>query len=274
MTTHERVERSTDTRRFGFRKVVVGIDGSPESHEAARQALRLAGDDVVADLVTAYVTVTPLVGMTGAEAPVYLDEDRLRELAERTVGGAVAAVGEHARGYARAGVAWDVLIDAADGAPGGLVAVASHGTGRFAGILVGSVATEVIHKSLASVLVARDSGPAFPERIVVGVDGSESSRAAFAVAAGLAARHGATLLPVVAHGGKHVDTAQAAAIVGRRYDDYEDAPAHALVAAAAGCDLLVVGSRGLHGIRALGSVSERVAHAAPCSVLIVRNAGV
>jgi nucleotide-binding universal stress UspA family protein len=35
-------------------------------------------------------------------------------------------------------------------------------------------------------------------------------------------------------------------------------------------DLLVVGSRGLHGIRALGSVSERVAHKAPCSVLVVR----
>ena len=35
-------------------------------------------------------------------------------------------------------------------------------------------------------------------------------------------------------------------------------------------DLLVVGSRGLHGVRALGSVSERVAHRAPCSVLVVR----
>jgi nucleotide-binding universal stress UspA family protein len=78
----------------------------------------------------------------------------------------------------------------------------------------------------------------------------------------------------VAHGGKHVDTAQAAAIVGDRYDDFADAPAHALLTAATGCDLLVVGSRGLHGIRALGSVSERVAHEAPCSVLVVRNAGV
>jgi nucleotide-binding universal stress UspA family protein len=35
-------------------------------------------------------------------------------------------------------------------------------------------------------------------------------------------------------------------------------------------DLLVVGSRGLHGLRALGSVSERVAHHAQCSVLVVR----
>jgi nucleotide-binding universal stress UspA family protein len=36
-------------------------------------------------------------------------------------------------------------------------------------------------------------------------------------------------------------------------------------------DLLVVGSRGLHGPRALGSVSERVGHRALCSVLVVRE---
>jgi nucleotide-binding universal stress UspA family protein len=43
-----------------------------------------------------------------------------------------------------------------------------------------------------------------------------------------------------------------------------------LVEAAMDADLLVVGSRGLHGIKALGSVSERVAHEAKCSVLVVR----
>ncbi len=36
-------------------------------------------------------------------------------------------------------------------------------------------------------------------------------------------------------------------------------------------DLVVVGSRGLRGIRALGSVSERVAHEALCPVLVVRG---
>ena len=35
--------------------------------------------------------------------------------------------------------------------------------------------------------------------------------------------------------------------------------------------LLIVGSRRLHGLSALGSVSERLAHVAPCSVLIVRG---
>ena len=35
--------------------------------------------------------------------------------------------------------------------------------------------------------------------------------------------------------------------------------------------LVVVGSRGLGGARSLGSVSERVAHCVPSSVLIVRS---
>ena len=37
-----------------------------------------------------------------------------------------------------------------------------------------------------------------------------------------------------------------------------------------GGDLIVVGSRGLHGLRALGSVSERVAHGADATVLVAR----
>jgi nucleotide-binding universal stress UspA family protein len=50
----------------------------------------------------------------------------------------------------------------------------------------------------------------------------------------------------------------------------DDDPVHALVAASAESDLIVVGSRGLHGVKALGSVSERVAHQATCSTLIFR----
>jgi nucleotide-binding universal stress UspA family protein len=48
-------------------------------------------------------------------------------------------------------------------------------------------------------------------------------------------------------------------------------PVDALVAASAEADLLVIGSRGLHGLASLGSVSERVAHRAHCSVLVVRG---
>jgi nucleotide-binding universal stress UspA family protein len=51
--------------------------------------------------------------------------------------------------------------------------------------------------------------------------------------------------------------------------------AHAAVAAlrdaSREADLLVVGTRGLRGLAAVGSVSERVGHHAPCSVLVVKS---
>jgi nucleotide-binding universal stress UspA family protein len=59
-------------------------------------------------------------------------------------------------------------------------------------------------------------------------------------------------------------------ILGDYREDSPDAPVRALVAAAADADLVIVGSRGLHGVRSLGSVSERVAHEASCSVLVAR----
>lgn len=50
-------------------------------------------------------------------------------------------------------------------------------------------------------------------------------------------------------------------------------PVDALVSASESADLVVVGSRGLHGLQALGSVSERIAHRAHSSVLVVRDCG-
>ena len=78
--------------------------------------------------------------------------------------------------------------------------------------------------------------------------------------------------PTTARAGTRDRSRFSQVIVGDDHDDMPDEPATALVAAAADADLLVVGSRGLHGFNALGSVSERVAHNARCSVLIVRNA--
>jgi nucleotide-binding universal stress UspA family protein len=52
----------------------------------------------------------------------------------------------------------------------------------------------------------------------------------------------------------------------------EQAPAPALIAAAKGADLLVVGSRGLGGFQGLliGSVSQYCTRHATCSVVVVR----
>jgi nucleotide-binding universal stress UspA family protein len=140
-------------------------------------------------------------------------------------------------------------------------------------ILIGGVAGELLHSAPCPVLVARppkDAG-SFPASIVAGVDGSPQSAAAYAVARQLSERRSAELWPVVAHGGKGVDKQLVARIVDYHHKDLSDEPVQAIVSAAADADLVVVGSRGLHGLEALGSVSERVAHQAHCSTLVERE---
>jgi nucleotide-binding universal stress UspA family protein len=93
---------------------------------------------------------------------------------------------------------------------------------------------------------------------------------ALAVADALEERFGATVRVVSSLAGKLVDEAMI-----RRRGGVEVAvepPVVALVDASRDADLLILGSRGLHGLQALGSVSERVAHDASCTVLTVRHA--
>ena len=106
---------------------------------------------------------------------------------------------------------------------------------------------------------------------MVGIDGSIESAAAYAAARYLTERFGAELHAVVAWGGKGADERLVATITDGEHDDRPEAPTDALARAAKLADLVVVGSRGLHGVRALGSVSERIAHTASCSTLVVRE---
>ena len=120
-------------------------------------------------------------------------------------------------------------------------------------------------------LVARAAERPWPRSIVVGIDGSDGSLAAAAVAQDVAARTGSTVRLLVARGASPADVATEA-LTDSGYDlaFSDEKPVPALLEAARDADLLVVGSRGLTGLRALGSVSERVAHHAPCSLLVVR----
>jgi nucleotide-binding universal stress UspA family protein len=100
--------------------------------------------------------------------------------------------------------------------------------------------------------------------VLVGVDGSAGSLAAREAAHDNAARHGSPVEVVTA--GERADTEWA-----DRVSSWDDAhPVAALLGRSERADLVVVGSRGLQGLKALGSVSERVEHQAsarcsPCT---------
>jgi nucleotide-binding universal stress UspA family protein len=258
-------------RHSVFARVLVGVDGSPEALEAARQAAVLAEGPV--SLLAVYDITPAIVGGTGPYVPMYYDDDYQRETAENAlararneVEGIVSPTAKIVRGYS-----WNAFLEEIERDQNTLVALGSHGAGRARGYFVGSTATELIHKSPCSVLVARDAGRPFPTRIVVGVDGSPESAVAYATARDLAERFDAELWPVVAHGGKGVDKRMVGMIVDHHHEDSPDEAVDALLAAGAEADLIIVGSRGLHGLKSFGSVSERVAHQAACSVLIVRK---
>ena len=133
-------------------------------------------------------------------------------------------------------------------------------------------------------------------RIVVGVDGSVSSKAALAWAIRQAKLTGAVVEAVIAW---HQPGTYGCPTPAVDYNDYEKLatkvvtdtiaevagpteirpqvvegnPAAVLVAASAGADLLVVGSRGHGGLveALLGSVSQHCVHHAICPVVIIRD---
>jgi nucleotide-binding universal stress UspA family protein len=132
-------------------------------------------------------------------------------------------------------------------------------------------------------------------RVVVGVDGSESSRTALRRAADEAVAHGAILDVVHAWNfldqpgpkfdpeyGEEKARARISAIVDEVLGDdrpsdvtitmVNDHAARALADCGRGALMVVVGARGLGGFKGLmlGSVSQHVVHHAPCPVLIVR----
>ncbi len=140
-------------------------------------------------------------------------------------------------------------------------------------------------------------------RIVVGIDGSESAKAALAWAVGQAELTGASIETVIAWHypiafggtpltpiGAVMDTdfaGTAARVLAAAISDTTDpvgpvkisstvregSAAQILLEAADGAELLVVGSRGHGGFTEalLGSVSQHCVHHAPCPVVIIRG---
>ena len=128
------------------------------------------------------------------------------------------------------------------------------------------------------------------QQVICAVDDSDAGRVASALAARVTEPEGWLALvsvqdtSIAVHGGWQMAAvsaqvagqAQAALDRGREIAEREHPVMERLrqgdpVRLSQHADLLVVGSRGLKGVRALGSVSELVAHQARCPVLVVRG---
>jgi nucleotide-binding universal stress UspA family protein len=256
-----------------FARVACGVDGSEASLESVRQVARLAPEGAEVALF-GVVNESATVSIGWPAFPISRAARVTREAIEDGIEAARNVLPGHVT----------VQSGIVTGPPGPLsvvevkvrqatvVAVGSHGHRRMSGIVIGSVATLLVHSAPCSVLLTRPAHEGFPRSIVVGLDGSEQSRLAAGHAAAIATRTGAELRGLVAMGGAAVDKAGVRSIVADNggftlIDDQRD-PVDAFSGAKA--DLLVLGSRGLRGIHALGSVSERAAHRAGCSVLVIR----
>ena len=237
-----------------FERIVCGVDGSPAGFEALRQATWLRSD--AARILSVTACETPQSERAGCAA---------RDAAWELIGDVPLAEAQVVEGRPV-----PALLAALDRESATLFAVGTHGGGHVAGMLLGSVATSMLQQAPCSVLVARGSDETAwsPSSIVVGMDGSREALVSAVIAAELGDRFGATVRTIAAQGGPRVDRP-----ILREIDKLHRVPGHpvgALVDASREADLVVVGSRGLRALEALGSVSERVAHQAHCSFLVVR----
>ena len=259
----------TRSRTSLFDRVVCGVDRSDAGATAARAAALLASAEGSLGLVA--VDDPSIAVHVGSVMPRLLQE-LSGEAHAALVRGRAEAEPLHALGAILVdGDPLHCLLAEIGRRDATLTVVGSHGYSLAAGFALGSVMTHLLYEAPCSVLIARGTIDVdhWPERIVVGLDGSPDSECALDGAHELANRFGSTVRVITAMRDEHVDL-ETARRMAQDVEEHDAAPLEALTAAGEVSDLIVVGSRGMRGQDALGSLSERIGHEASCSVLIVR----
>ena len=259
-----------------FADILCAVDGSRGSAEAARQAIALSGPGAT----LGFVAVSRTVGV-GLAAQAELSELRAREALDEAAWLAQQA-GIHASTELRSGApVSDLLLS--EGEDRDLLVLGCHGGSRVGGIMLGSTATQIAHRTEGALLVARRTadGSDFPRSVLLASDGSAGSWPAARTATRIAQARGSELRIVYAPDGTHPEryreVLKQITVIEKltgAAPEVIDAPGRATdriieTARAGQSSLIAIGRRGVHGVRALGSVSERVVHRAPCSVLVV-----
>lgn len=280
--------------------IVVGVDQSDGAAQALRWAVQeggLRGWKVRAVMAWGLFDQHHPAG-AGSFDPAYGEGDALDALdgiVRRVVGDEAAAGVERT-------VVCDLparaLLDASHQSE--LLVVGARGLGGFRGLLLGSVSQHCLHHTRVPLAVVRQPPPtgAKRQRIVVAVDGSPTAGRALLWALEEAVARDAAVTVVHAWSVPYVGAslygpsrsgselyaessrllldevvAAAGAPAGVRVEPVsaEGPPAGVILGAAEGADLLVMGSRGLGGLKGilLGSVTNQVAHHATCPLVVV-----
>ena len=239
-------ERVHAARRAAFARVLCGIDATRTDPETVSQAAALAAPDgeleIVCDAYHAGVGANSQATIVRSRAERALK--LARALAQELGVDATTRVVTHPE-------PWRAILAETPGHD--LLVIGSHPHSRAGGAAIGEMASELVHRAECPVLVARrvpGTAP-FPQRMIVAVVGTESSPRAIQLARRIHRAHDSQLVILT------VDEDPKSAIV-------EAAREHS-------ASLVVLGSGGKSGLRAIGSVSEHVAHHAPCSVLVARR---
>ena len=244
--------------------MLVGVENTSASLQAAWQARVLAGEH--GTVAVADVAAAAQAGAAAVHAAAQIRAD-----AERALEQAMALSSPDTAALV-VGRSCETLLAKVAATGATLLALGAGPHRRMTGLLLGEVGSRLLRHSPCSVLIARECRTeSWPRRILTGIDGSPQSLDGAAVAADLARSDGAELTVITALGGKTVDVDRVRELSPQVLIDPR-APVDALVEEARDGDLVVVGSRGPQGLGALGSVSERVAHRAGTSVLVLRAA--
>lgn len=276
------------------RPIVVGVDAS----ESALHAVRWAAVDAALRGASLHlVFAVPAVADAPLdESPVRLLHDRLRDTAQDALDNA-AEIARKAVGDRPVPDIRTFLVDApavtvlsAQAETAYFVVVGVRGMSAYHRSLLGSVSTGVARHAQGPVVVVPGGTEPISDRpVVVGVDGSAHSVRALEIAFDEASRRDVPLLAVHAWEELSGDTrshATAVELLTGMLDPnaaefpgvevktlvMEGHPARILLDAAAGAQLLVVGSHGTRGYpgMALGSTGHALLHGSECPIALVR----
>lgn len=284
--------------------IVVGVDGSPESHAAVRWAAQEAV--LRRRPVTLLHVVSPIV-VTWPIEPVVTgfyewQEDNATEVLKQSQETLYSAAEGSPPPEVHLELRHDGILTELSNASesADMIVVGSRGLGPVGGAVLGSVSRALLHHAQCPVVVAREGVVRRTDRnlpVLLGIDGSPASEAATAFAFEEASRRGVELVALHAWSDVavfpilgmdwHTYEQQGHEVLGERLAGWQEAypdvrisrrivcdkPARWLIDESKHAQLVVVGSRGRGGISSmlLGSVSTAVAESATTPVAVVRS---